>query len=122
MRRWMALVAMVPALIMGGPAQAAGGRYIALGDSFTAGPLIPHRHGTPIACLRSDHNYPALVARLLEPAAFTDVSCSAATTEDMTRAQPVLFGHNIPQLDAVTRDSTLVTIGIGGNDIGYSRI
>ncbi|MEV0401650.1 SGNH/GDSL hydrolase family protein [Actinoallomurus sp. NPDC050550] len=122
MRRWMALVAMVPTLIMGGPARAAISRYVALGDSFTAGPLIPHRHGSPIACLRSDHNYPSLVARMLEPVAFTDVSCSAATTEDMTRAQSVLFGHNAPQLDAVTRDTSLVTIGIGGNDIGYSRI
>ncbi|MCO6004341.1 SGNH/GDSL hydrolase family protein [Actinoallomurus purpureus] len=122
MRTWMALVSLVPALVMGGPARAAAGRYVALGDSFTAGPFIPHRHGTPIACLRSDHNYPSLVARMFEPAAFTDVSCSGATTDDMTRSQPVLFGHNAPQLDAVTRDTALVTIGIGGNDIGYSRI
>jgi lysophospholipase L1-like esterase len=122
MRRLLALVSLIPALVVGGPARAAIGRYVALGDSFTAGPFIPHRQGTPIACLRSDHNYPSLVARLLQPGAFTDVSCSAATTDDMTRAQPVLFGHNIPQLDAVTRETTLVTIGIGGNDIGYSRI
>ncbi|MFL6053827.1 MAG: SGNH/GDSL hydrolase family protein [Actinoallomurus sp.] len=122
MRRWLALVSLIPALVVSGPARAAVGRYVALGDSFTAGPFIPHRHGTPIACLRSDHNYPSLVARLLQPGAFTDVSCSAATTDDMTRAQPVLFGHNLPQLDAVTRETSLVTIGIGGNDIGYGRI
>ncbi|MCO5994444.1 SGNH/GDSL hydrolase family protein [Actinoallomurus sp. WRP9H-5] len=133
MRRWLAVVSLVPALFAGGSARAVtaadgparevtGGRYVALGDSFTAGPFIPHRHGSPIACLRSDHNYPSLVARMLQPASFTDVSCSAATTEDLSRSQSVLFGHNIPQLDAVTRDTTLVTIGIGGNDIGYSRI
>ncbi|MEV5746312.1 SGNH/GDSL hydrolase family protein [Actinoallomurus sp. NPDC052308] len=130
-------MALVPTLVAGGSGRAcsatdatgasareaaAAGRYVALGDSFTAGPLIPHRHGTPIACLRSDHNYPSLVARMLQPASFTDVSCSAATTENMSRAQSVLFGKNIPQLDAVTRDTTLVTLGIGGNDIGYSRI
>jgi lysophospholipase L1-like esterase len=138
MRTWVALGSLLPVLmtagsaqasaggsarpVPSGPARAALGRYVALGDSFTAGPFIPHRHGTPIACLRSDHNYPSLVARMLQPAAFTDVSCSAATTDDMTRAQPVLFGHNIPQLDAVTAETTLVTVGIGGNDIGYSRI
>ena len=37
------------------------GRYVALGDSFSAGPLIPT---TDLAggCARSDHNYPPLVA------------------------------------------------------------
>lgn len=104
------------------PGRVAAGRYVALGDSFTSGPFIPHQHGTPAACLRSDHNYPSLVARMLRPAAFTDVSCSAATTADLTVAQPVLLGHNPPQLDALTPDTTLVTMGIGGNDIGYSRI
>ena len=33
------------------------GRYVALGDSYSAGPLIPT---TDLAggCARSDHNYP----------------------------------------------------------------
>ncbi len=110
------------ALARAAPARAAGVRYVALGDSFTAGPFIPHRHGRPIGCLRSDHNYPSLVARALRPATFTDVSCSAARTADLTHPQSVLLGHNPPQLDAVTPDTTLVTLGIGGNDIGYSHI
>ena len=57
-----------------------------------AGPLIPKQHGKPFACLRSDHNYPSLVARALRLTKFTDVSCSAATTADMSRPQQVLFG------------------------------
>jgi lysophospholipase L1-like esterase len=121
MRRWIALAAVLPTIVLGGPAQAAGGRYVALGDSFTAGPMIPRHQGSPWACLRSDHNYPSLVARALRPAAFTDVSCSAATTADMTRPQQVLFGQNPPQLDSVTPDASLVTIGIGGNDVGFSK-
>jgi hypothetical protein len=36
--------------------------YVALGDSYTAGPLIPVQETTPLGCLRSDHNYPHLVA------------------------------------------------------------
>ncbi len=121
MRRWIALTAVLPTIVLGGPIQAATGRYVALGDSFTAGPLIPKQHGKPFACLRSDHNYPALVARSLRLTKFTDVSCSAATTADMARPQQVLFGHNIAQLDAVTPDTALVTVGIGGNDVGFSK-
>jgi lysophospholipase L1-like esterase len=121
MRRWIALAAVFPMIVLGGPAKAATGRYVAMGDSFTAGPLIPRQHGKPFACLRSDHNYPALVAAALRLTRFTDVSCSAATTADMSRPQRVLFGHNIPQLDAVTPDTALVTIGIGGNDVGFSK-
>lgn len=100
----------------------ARGDYVALGDSFTAGPLIPDQNGSPAACMRSDHNYPSLVARALRPMSFADVSCSAATTADMRHPQRFLFGHNRPQLDALSRGTRLVTVGIGGNDIGYSKI
>jgi lysophospholipase L1-like esterase len=98
-----------------------GGKYVALGDSFTAGPLIPRNHGTPWACLRSDHNYPSLLAHALRAGRFVDVSCNAATTADMFRPQRVLLGSNPAQLDAVTPDTGLVTVGIGGNDVGFSR-
>jgi lysophospholipase L1-like esterase len=99
----------------------AGGRYVALGDSFTAGPLIPRMHGKPFACLRSDHNYPSLLARSLRTGSFADVSCSAATINDLFRPQHVLLGDNPAQLTAVTPGTALVTVGIGGNDIGFSK-
>ncbi|MCW2943676.1 MAG: hypothetical protein JWR24_393 [Actinoallomurus sp.] len=121
MRRWIALAAVLPTIFLGAPAHAMSGGYVALGDSFTAGPMIPRHQGSPWACLRSDHNYPSLVARALQPAAFSDVSCSAATIADMSRPQKVLFGQNPPQLDAVTPDASLVTISIGGNDVGFSK-
>ncbi len=121
MRSWIAVTAVLPMIVMGGPARAATGRYVAMGDSFTAGPLVPRQHGRPFACLRSDHNYPSVVARALRLTKFTDVSCSAATTAEMSRPQQVLLGHNEPQLDAVTPDTSLVTIGIGGNDVGFSK-
>src|SRR5688572_13564253 len=47
--------------------------YGALGDSYTAGPLIPVQTGQPAGCQRSDHNYPSLVAETLGVAGFTDV-------------------------------------------------
>ena len=92
--------------------------YVALGDSYTAAPLVPNQVGTPIGCSRSDSNYPSLVARVLGAAAFRDVSCSSATTVHMTNPQAVTLGTNPPQFEALRPDARLVTIGIGGNDVG----
>ncbi|WP_327288124.1 SGNH/GDSL hydrolase family protein [Streptomyces sp. NBC_01198] len=91
-------------------------RYVALGDSYTSGPAIPTQ--VDANCARSDENYPSLVDRAGRFARFTDVSCGGATTAQMWQAQ----GTNGPQLDAVTQDTTLVTLQIGGNDIGFSSI
>ena len=111
-------------LAAAGPAAASGGgeHYVALGDSYTAGPLIPHQTGHPALCLRSDHNYPSLVADEIDAASFTDASCSGATTGDMTSAQNLGIEHDPPQFDALKPDTTLVTLGIGGNDIGFGSI
>ncbi|MEV8068992.1 SGNH/GDSL hydrolase family protein [Streptomyces sp. NPDC085995] len=104
------------------PAAAHGGasgraeRYVALGDSYTSGPLIPRQ--VDADCARSDHNYPSIVAARRAAADLRDVSCSGATTEDMWRAQ----GTNRPQLDALRRDTDLVTVQIGGNDVGFGSI
>src|SRR3954470_13916939 len=96
-------------------------RYVALGDSYTAGPLIPNQTLEPLGCLRSDHDYPSLVgANLHEPV--KDVSCSGADTKDMANAQGVTPGPNPPQLDALDSNVKVVTIQIGGNDIGFSSI
>ncbi|GAB2984727.1 SGNH/GDSL hydrolase family protein [Amycolatopsis acidiphila] len=95
------------------------GRYVALGDSYTSAPGTGNPAGGPPGCARSDNNYPHLVAARLHAASFADVSCSGATTADLTRAQRTDNGVNPPQLDAVTPDTTLVTVGIGGNDLGF---
>jgi lysophospholipase L1-like esterase len=92
-------------------------RYVALGDSFTAGPYVPN---TDLAdgCLRSSGNYPALVAERLDVDDFVDVSCSAADTADLVEPQNTFRDTTVPaQLDAVTAGTDLVTLGIGGNDL-----
>ncbi len=94
------------------------GPYVALGDSYTAAPLVLDVTGAPLGCLRSDHNYPSLVAAALGITSFRDVSCSAATTDHMTSAQPVALGFNAPQFDGLSADTKLVTLGIGANDVG----
>src|SRR3954462_5512053 len=77
-----------PARTTGSPATAptAYDQYVALGDSYTAAPLVPPTDSSTI-CLRSGVNYPALVARAMPGTALTDVSCSGATTADTTRSQ-----------------------------------
>jgi lysophospholipase L1-like esterase len=127
--RWVApvLIAVAVPIATAGPAaadpdQGPVQRYVALGDSYAAGPLVPIPTGEPAGCLRSDHNYPSVVAQELGIADFHDVSCSGATTENITGPQDVPLGKNPPQLDALAPDTQLVTITIGGNDIGFGDI
>jgi lysophospholipase L1-like esterase len=119
-----ALAAAGPLLAAFLPASASTGapRYVALGDSYTSGPLIPKQTGRPLGCLRSNHDYPSLVAAAMGASSFTDVSCSGADTTNMTRSQWVAIGRNPPQLNALRAATTLVTLQIGGNDIGFSDI
>jgi lysophospholipase L1-like esterase len=103
-------------------ASPAAGTYVALGDSYTAAPLGVNELGPPAACLRSARSYPALVAAALHPAGFTDVSCYGAHTQDMLAAQPTLTGANRPQLSALSRRDSLVTLQIGGNNVGFGEV
>jgi lysophospholipase L1-like esterase len=96
--------------------------YVALGDSYTSGPVIPVQGTTPTGCLRSDHNYPNLVGLAFDGTALHDVSCSGATTDDMTQSQSVQGGSNAPQFDALSKATKVVSITIGGNDIGFVSI
>jgi lysophospholipase L1-like esterase len=93
--------------------------YVALGDSFSAGPFIGTMRADPQGCARSKDNYPAFVADWLDVATYTDVTCSAATTSDLYERMVMFDGNTTrPQLDAVTAETDLVTLGIGGNDFG----
>lgn len=90
-----------------------GGAYVALGDSYTAGPLIPPPSTTasPL-CDQSAANYPHLAAQALG-LSLTDVSCGGATVSDMTQSQ---YPGVPPQFDALSARDKVVTLGIGGND------
>jgi lysophospholipase L1-like esterase len=122
--RWTVLALVVLALAgTGGTAWAQGGtRYVALGDSYAAGPLVPPPGGGPVGCLRSGANYPSLVAEGLAITDFTDVSCSGATTDDLSAPQSAGLGTNPAQLSALTGDESLVSMTMGGNDIGFANI
>jgi lysophospholipase L1-like esterase len=96
--------------------------YVALGDSYASGPGIPDQTGIPAGCTRSNHNYPSLLAKWLRIPSFTDVSCGGATTVHMSAPQQVQGGPNAAQLTALKPDTELVTLMIGGNDIGFGEI
>ena len=96
--------------------------YVALGDSYTAGPLILDQSTDPLGCLRSTKNYPQVARTKIKATKFKDVSCSGATTSDFATAQGVTPGPNQPQFNALDANTKIVTIGIGGNDIGFSSI
>lgn len=99
------------------------GPYVALGDSYVAGPLIPNQSLDPLGCLRSDQNWPHRVHPLIDSTELRDVSCSGATIEDLYAPQSVTPGPaNPPQLEALDEETTVVTLGIGGNDIGFSDL
>ncbi|MGW4365875.1 SGNH/GDSL hydrolase family protein [Nocardia takedensis] len=94
-----------------------GTRYVALGSSYAAGPGIAPVHDT--ACRRSRRNYPHQLAAALG-LDLVDVSSSGATTAEITDSPQRLPDGTVvpPQLQAVTAETRLVTITIGGNDLG----
>ena len=115
------LVMMLAAITAGGltaaPATAAEPiRYVALGDSSAAGPLIPNQINLP--CTRSDRNWPHVVAAAIG-ADLTDVTCSGAKTTDLAGRQ---FGFVPPQYDALRSETELVTLAIGANDIDMGTV
>ncbi|MET9324123.1 SGNH/GDSL hydrolase family protein [Streptomyces sp. NPDC003038] len=92
-------------------------RYVALGDSYASAAGVPDQVDS--ACMRSHRNYPALVNAALTPTAHKDVTCGGATTVHMTSAQ---HPSAPPQLDALGAGTDLVTLTIGGNDVGFAGI
>jgi lysophospholipase L1-like esterase len=97
------------------------GSYVALGDSYTAGPDIPDQTGATAGCDQSTSSYPYLVAQSLR-LNLTDMSCSGATIADLSAAQLTGDGSNPAQLSPLSAATRLVTLGIGGNDVDWSAI
>jgi lysophospholipase L1-like esterase len=120
MRVRVVLAAMAAAAVFAGAAEAAP-RYTALGDSFAAGPLIPNPLA-PLGCLKSSNNYGRIAQRTLAFTEYRDATCSGARTDHMFTTQDVSPGPNPPQLDSLSLDTRLVTLTIGGNDIGFSDL
>lgn len=103
------LLAFVAAATMSTSAEAAEGKYVALGDSYAVAPGTRMYDDPNDVCRRGPLAYSRLWAAQHPSVAFVEASCSGATTADVTTTQ-------IPQL---TADTTLVTLQVGGNDVGF---
>ncbi|MFC8247400.1 SGNH/GDSL hydrolase family protein [Streptomyces chartreusis] len=134
--------ALAPAQLAGAqPAAAADYDWVALGDSYTAGVIpaagdvfeIP-RDG----CERTDRSYPQVIDRDLGSFfELTNVSCGAATIEDVTFNAQQPIGRHLPpisedpdypfppvppQSEAVKSGTDVITVGVGGNTLGFADI
>jgi lysophospholipase L1-like esterase len=93
-------------------AVAAGTAYVALGDSYSAGVGSGSYITSSGSCERSTLAYPQLWANAHAPSSFVSVACSGAKTTDVSATQ----------LSALSPSTTLVSITVGGNDVGFSRV
>lgn len=106
------------------------GPYVALGDSYSSGEGVPpFADGTDEPdnlCHRSLAAYPHLVGDLSDevPDELVFAACSGAAIPNFYSPGSDIAPDEPAQLDAVTAnpDASLVTLGIGGNDIGFVPI
>ncbi|WP_067823738.1 SGNH/GDSL hydrolase family protein [Nocardia inohanensis] len=113
----LTLTSFVPVVAAADP-PGEGGTYVALGSSYAAGPgLLPL---IDTGCMRSSADYAHRVADRYRME-LVDVTCSGATTSDiLSESQRTTGGGRVPpQIRAVTADTRLVTVTVGGNDLGY---
>ncbi|WP_050670869.1 GDSL-type esterase/lipase family protein [Luteipulveratus halotolerans] len=87
-------------------------KYVNLGDSYSAGSGVTPYTDFYGLCMQSTQNWSHVIAAS-KGYALTDVSCGAAQTKDLTSSQ---YSGLAPQLDAVTADTDVVTLTMGGND------
>ncbi len=102
------------------PGAASATSYVAMGDSYTAGPGIsPSAPGSPPGCGRSANNYAHLTATALG-LTLDDVSCSGASRYNFTNAQSA---EQPPQFEALSEATEVVSVSMGGNDDSiYGRL
>jgi len=94
-----------------------GPRYVSMGSSFAAGPGVTVSADVPAnRCARSADNYARQLARRRHYV-LVDVACSGATTEHVLGP----WNELAPQIEAVTPDTALVTVTVGGNDVSFVR-
>ncbi len=141
-----------PATLAAQPGELAGLDYVALGDSYSAGfGLTPYSSTSPFAgdpngCYQADANYPHNVAAALG-LDLVDQTCSGAISANLgypsavtfpipvgadplpelpagDQVQVTLSGLTAPELQTagLSADTDVVTLAIGGNDLGFSSI
>lgn len=88
--------------------------YVAIGDSYSAGPGIPVTTFA-MGCYRSDDNFASQLSQRLRIISTRDVSCSGARPNHTVEMQ---HGVVPAQFDALRKHTKLVTLRIGINQGG----
>ncbi|WGD38243.1 SGNH/GDSL hydrolase family protein [Lysinibacter sp. HNR] len=99
-------------------------RYVALGDSYASGFGLGNYTPLPAAgCSQSHDNYPHRIAQALGYQ-LDDATCSGATIANIVSVpQKTTVGAIAPtQLNSLTPETDLVTVTIGGNDMGFYSV
>ena len=111
-RCWLVALLATLGLLAGPlPAYAAPPTLVAVGDSFASGvgSFIYYDDGTD--CYRSPFSYPSQLAAATG-LPLTLLACSGATTDDVLTKQ----------VREIPAGADLVTVTVGGNDIGYAPV
>jgi hypothetical protein len=119
-----ALMSLVTLVVVTAPAaEATAGpvKVVSLGDSFAAGSTLDPTYQTNALCDRSSLGYPYLLKKFSQ-SPLVDVACGGGTTTDLLA--PRLIGSTLlpPQIAAVTSSTKVVTLTVGGNDVGFSQL
>lgn len=89
-----------------------GVNYVALGDSYSSGVGAGSYIGSSGSCERSTKAFPALWAAAHAPTSYVSLACSGATTTTVVNGQ----------LSALGASTTLVSVSVGGNDVGFADV
>lgn len=98
------------------------GNYVSLGDSYSsgdgAGEYDPET-AEPGECWRSENAYPKLIEQEFDfVGALGFYACSGHRGSQMLEQ----VGTSESQIERVTENTSLVTVGIGGNDLGFISV
>jgi len=86
--------------------------YVALGDSYSSGVGAGSYYSSSGSCDRSASAYSVLWAAAHSPASYVSAACAGATTGSVISTQ----------LSALSTATTLVSITVGGNGVGFSSV
>jgi lysophospholipase L1-like esterase len=120
--------------------QATSGEYVALGDSYSSGEgAYDYEEDTDFddrddlwpfnddeedhnRCHRSENAYSQVIADSNDFAGGTTfVACSGAVHDDLENDNHANTGED-PQLEALSEETSLVTMTMGGNDLGFADV
>lgn len=94
--------------------------YYVLGDSYSSGEGSPPYSGAT-GCYRSTHSYAYLLGTGIPTP--TMIACSGAVTNDIDKTvqNSGLPGTQLQQLKSSPLNNALITLTIGGNDVGFAN-